>query len=136
MNTSRHFLQANHWIFRKYEPTRFTLFPTLVLLLLEPLTLSVLSADRSSNVDVVQSLIATARASTTAIVYFVFYATLSVSILLYRISPFHPLAKIPGPVMFKLSKFWVVWKLRSAKHHLILKQLHDIYGPVIRIGVA
>ena len=38
----------------------------------------------------------------------VYFATLIGSIAVYRISPFHPLAKYPGPFIAKLSKFWMV----------------------------
>ena len=39
---------------------------------------------------------------------FVYFAALLVSIAAYRISPFHPLARYPGPFVAKLSKLWMV----------------------------
>lgn len=38
----------------------------------------------------------------------IFHTTLISSIVLYRLSPFHPLAKYPGPVLAKISKLWFV----------------------------
>ena len=40
--------------------------------------------------------------------YATFYTTLILSVVLYRLSPFHPLAKYPGPVPAKISNMWFV----------------------------
>jgi hypothetical protein len=37
-----------------------------------------------------------------------YFVTLTGSIAVYRVSPFHPLAKYPGPFIAKLSKLWMV----------------------------
>lgn len=52
----------------------------------------------------------------------------------YRLSPFHPLAKYPGPTLAKLSKLY--WTYLTARGHLFrdAKRLHEEYGDVIRIG--
>ncbi|KAG9314406.1 cytochrome P450 [Chiua virens] len=66
--------------------------------------------------------------------YMLFFTTLFVSIAVYRLSPFHPLAKYPGPVMCKISQLWAVLIYSSGKAHHYRKLLHDQYGPIVRIG--
>ncbi|KAH0838343.1 high nitrogen upregulated cytochrome P450 monooxygenase 2 [Lanmaoa asiatica] len=56
------------------------------------------------------------------------------SILVYRLSPFHPLAKYPGPIMCKISQLWAVVIYSRGKAHQYRKLLHDQYGPIVRIG--
>lgn len=66
--------------------------------------------------------------------YSVFYSTLLTSIVLYRISPFHPLAKYPGPFWAKVSKLWGMYAMSTGKYHEILRRLHEEYGVNVRIG--
>ena len=63
-----------------------------------------------------------------------FFSTLFSSIAIYRLSPFHPLAKYPGPTGCKISALWTVWKVRDGKRYLYIQSLHKQYGDVIRIG--
>ncbi|OBZ68665.1 hypothetical protein A0H81_11383 [Grifola frondosa] len=63
-----------------------------------------------------------------------YLSTLTLSVVLYRLSPFHPLAKYPGPVINKISKLWMAWLARTGKQHLYIQQLHDYYGDVVRTG--
>lgn len=69
-----------------------------------------------------------------ATVYPIYYAVLVLSIVLYRISPFHPLAKYPGPLMGKISKFWGLWIMANGKQHVYIKKLHEKYGMYVRVG--
>ncbi|KAI0355856.1 high nitrogen upregulated cytochrome P450 monooxygenase 2 [Trametes cingulata] len=64
----------------------------------------------------------------------VFFATLLLSTALYRISPFHRLAKYPGPFPCRLSKFWMACISTAGRQHLYIKGLHEGYGDVVRIG--
>ena len=66
--------------------------------------------------------------------YAVFYTALASSIILYRISPLHPLAGYPGPFLFKLSKFVGMYHASRGKQHTLFKALHDKYGPIVRVG--
>lgn len=66
--------------------------------------------------------------------FVVFYSTLVSSITLYRISPFHPLYKYPGPFSAKVTKLWNIWIMAGGKNHVCYKKLHDKYGPYVRIG--
>ncbi|KAF9001083.1 high nitrogen upregulated cytochrome P450 monooxygenase 2 [Cyathus striatus] len=68
------------------------------------------------------------------IAYLISYATLVVSILAYRLSPFHPLSKYPGPTLAKFTKFWGVYQNHTGKLHVTVLNLHRRYGSVVRIG--
>ena len=54
--------------------------------------------------------------------------------LAYRLSSFHPLAKYPGPLLAKTSKWWAAYLSGTGEQHRYLKRLHDRYGDVVRIG--
>ena len=85
--------------------------------------------------------------------YATFYATLALSVIFYRLSPFHPLARYPGPVLARVSKLWFVSVRRSApkysmlilclpkaylgwrgRQHVHYMNLHKKYGDVVRVG--
>ncbi|KAM5536736.1 hypothetical protein V8D89_009575 [Ganoderma adspersum] len=63
-----------------------------------------------------------------------YVTTLAASIAAYRLSPFHPLARYPGPFLGKLSGFWMAYVSTSGRQQHYLKALHDRYGDVLRIG--
>ncbi|KAI9068087.1 high nitrogen upregulated cytochrome P450 monooxygenase 2 [Trametes sanguinea] len=63
-----------------------------------------------------------------------FSITIVVALALYRLSPFHPLARYPGPTPCKLSKFWMAYISLGGYQHLYIKDLHDCYGDIVRIG--
>ena len=66
--------------------------------------------------------------------FFVYYAALTLSIVIYRISPLHPLARYPGPMPAKVTRwYWALISLQG-RNHLRLKELHERYGEVVRIG--
>ncbi|EJF60792.1 cytochrome P450 [Dichomitus squalens LYAD-421 SS1] len=52
----------------------------------------------------------------------------------YRLSPLHPLARYPGPLLCKVSALWLAYKSTSGTQHRYVKSLHDRYGDVVRIG--
>ena len=66
--------------------------------------------------------------------FLTFFSTLFSSVILYRISPLHPLARYPGPVLAKVSKFWHIWNSWDGKQHLYIQALHNKYGDIVRIG--
>ncbi|EJD01468.1 cytochrome P450 [Fomitiporia mediterranea MF3/22] len=68
------------------------------------------------------------------IAFAVFYTTLTTSVVLYRISPFHPLAGYPGPLLARISKLYCLVKMVSGKNHEWYKELHNKYGPYVRVG--
>ncbi|KAF7344421.1 hypothetical protein MSAN_01923300 [Mycena sanguinolenta] len=109
----------NHFFFCNYEPSSANL--PLIFLAVQPVSLLVLIEEPFSFPRLFWS-------------YFVFLGSLSLSIFAYRLSPFHPLAQYPGPVIGKVTKLWGVWKASQGYKHVYHKKLHDIYGPFVRIG--
>ncbi|CAK5273503.1 unnamed protein product [Mycena citricolor] len=69
-----------------------------------------------------------------AATYGVYYASLLASLLTYRLSPFHPLARYPGPLLCKVSKIWLTALSMGGKQHIYYYDLHQKYGDVIRVG--
>jgi len=67
-------------------------------------------------------------------VFGLFWSTLLTSILLYRLSPWHPLAKYPGPFICKLTKFYLAFLSLRGRQHIYYSQLHKKYGDVVRVG--
>jgi len=63
-----------------------------------------------------------------------YWSGLAFFTLAYRLSPFHPLAKYPGPFLSKTSKWWAAYLSGTGDQHRHLKRLHDRYGDVVRIG--
>ena len=54
--------------------------------------------------------------------------------VLYRISPFHPLSKIPGPYLARLSSLWLTYHAWIGDECTTVHHLHQKYGPVVRTG--
>ena len=107
-------------IFKRWEPQRVP--SHIALLLVVPGILSTLLLD---HVPTVMAVVST---------FLGFYATILTSMVSYRLSPWHPLAKYPGPILCKLSKFWIAHIARQGKQHLYMQNLHETYGDVVRIG--
>lgn len=66
--------------------------------------------------------------------YSIFVLTLLSSIFTYRVSPFHPLAQYPGPLLCKASKLWTAYIAYRGKLHHYHRMLHVQYGPIVRVG--
>ncbi|KAF7312090.1 Protein kinase domain-containing protein [Mycena indigotica] len=104
---------TTHALFNRIEPrtapafAALLLLPPLLLFCLIPLTLVSILA---------------------------FYLALSASVILYRISPFHPLASYPGPFIARISKLWLAAIAMSGKQHVYYRDLHRRYGDVVRVG--
>lgn len=64
----------------------------------------------------------------------IYWATLATSIVLYRLSPWHPLAKYPGPLVCKITKFWFAFLSLKGKQHTYYAELHAKYGDIVRVG--
>ncbi|GJE95941.1 cytochrome P450 [Phanerochaete sordida] len=109
-----------HLVFKRWEPTNIGILALLLLAL--PMGLSTLLLPHYG--PLLAPLVALAA----------FHAAMLASIALYRVSPWHPLANYPGPLLAKLSKWWLVWKERHGKQHLYIQELHEQYGDVVRIG--
>ncbi|KAN0137390.1 Cytochrome P450 [Lactarius tabidus] len=74
-------------------------------------------------------------ASAAAVFAFVTYwSALTCFTLMYRFSPFHPLAKYPGPAIAKASKLWGSYHTSTGNIHRCYKNLHERFGDVVRVG--
>lgn len=104
-----------------YEP-RKPLVPVILTLTLTPLTV-VTYHDAWSLSSIVD-------------IYATFLALVCASIVLYRLSPFHPLAQYPGPLLFKVTKLAGAWEAASGNYHVLLRDMHATYGPVVRVGAS
>ncbi|TBU27644.1 high nitrogen upregulated cytochrome P450 monooxygenase 2 [Dichomitus squalens] len=63
-----------------------------------------------------------------------YLATLALSIVVYRLSPFHPLAAYPGPWWAKISMLCTALVASTGTRSKRVRRLHDVYGDVFRIG--
>ncbi|KAF8998289.1 cytochrome P450 [Cyathus striatus] len=103
-----------HFLFNKFEHTHLSLLKPLLLIL---------------------PLFATYSPQTSLLLaYTGTYITLIISILAYRLSPFHPLARYPGPLLARCTKFWGLYYMTTGKFHLKFMEMHRKYGDVIRVG--
>jgi hypothetical protein len=60
--------------------------------------------------------------------------TLVGSILIYRLSPLHPLYHIPGPVIDRCTQLVQFYQLARGRPRIYQQRLHLEYGSVVRIG--
>ncbi|TFK89225.1 high nitrogen upregulated cytochrome P450 monooxygenase 2 [Polyporus arcularius HHB13444] len=60
--------------------------------------------------------------------------TLSISVILYRLSPLHPLAGYPGPLSRKVSMLVPAYLSLSGRKCQYSQALHKQYGDVVRTG--
>lgn len=74
-------------------------------------------------------------ALSTCIAFAFFLAVLTTSVVLYRLSPIHPLARYPGPLPHKISKWYFSWIVMQGQSHIHVQRLHERYGDVVRIGM-
>jgi hypothetical protein len=63
----------------------------------------------------------------------VYLGTLASSIVLYRNSPFHPLASFPGPFWARTTQIWFFWQNYKGTPRLALERVHRQYGDFVRI---
>ena len=108
-------------IFRFFEPR--SLLSRATLLFGVPALLSQLISSTGNSLYAAVPL-----AFTTYIGALIFFS------LVYRLSPFHPLAEYPGPVIAKTSKWWGAYISARGDPHRYIKHLHDRYGDVVRTG--
>ncbi|KAJ7481155.1 high nitrogen upregulated cytochrome P450 monooxygenase 2 [Mycena galericulata] len=110
---------TNHVAFHQYEPQSANI-PAIVLVV-EPMALLFFLGGPLSPARLLWT-------------YAVFWGSLCISIVVYRLSPFHPLAKFPGPTMGKITKLWGFWVASRGHQYRYHKKLHDSYGPYVRTG--
>ncbi|KZP25865.1 cytochrome P450 [Athelia psychrophila] len=108
-------------IFKRYEPN--APLPVAILLLFVPTVLVPLVAPHTPN-----TLLAI------PLTFSVYWASIIAYVSVYRLSPFHPLANYPGPVLGKLTKLTLAWKMYRGRQHLYYQKLHKQYGDIVRVG--
>jgi len=97
-----------------------------ILLLTSPFAIFVLIAKFDKNISI------TVAAQKTAIVGTSYLASLTTSILIYRIF-FHPLRHFPGPFTAKLTKLSHVLRLfKTSDNYVQTDRLHKSYGDIVR----
>ncbi|KAI0687111.1 high nitrogen upregulated cytochrome P450 monooxygenase 2 [Cerioporus squamosus] len=112
-----------HQIFRTHETYRISAHA--VLLLGPPTLLLVLDG----------YLAGVLPTATTLLLYHVQYlSALAALVVLYRISPFHPLWPYPGPFWCRTTKLWHAALATTGRQPQYLQQLHEKYGDIVRIG--
>lgn len=117
-------MQAIHQLFRRREPTIASALLTLAtadaaaFALLERLDLGLPLRTLASVLGV----------STVV--------TLFASIVVYRLSPWHPLARYPGPALRKVSQARTILAAKRGVQYLELKQLHEQHGSIVRTGAC
>ncbi|KAL6308816.1 high nitrogen upregulated cytochrome P450 monooxygenase 2 [Sparassis latifolia] len=107
-------------IFKRYEPIDFSVH--LPLLVIPPTLALPLLLQHLAPLQAV------------FISFSVYYATIVLSVVIYRLSPFHPLARYPGPLLLKISKFPMGWVTFQGRTHTHGRALHKRYGDIVRIG--
>ena len=65
-----------------------------------------------------------------------YWGVLLLSLTAYRVSPFHPLARYPGPFLCRLTQFRMVLAGRGGRRYLYVQALHERYGDIVRIGIS
>ena len=68
--------------------------------------------------------------------YGTYISTLVTSVVLYRISPVHPLASYPGPFWCRISKLWMAILAFRGRQTRWFTALHDKYGDIVRVGTC
>ncbi|KAI0865193.1 cytochrome P450 oxidoreductase [Xylaria cubensis] len=81
-----------------------------------------------STQHIVTSLISSARVDRLVIVLF------GLAIYLVRTYYYHGLNKIPGPFIASITSLWKWNAVRREEMHTISADLHDKFGPLVRIG--
>ncbi|KAJ7183193.1 cytochrome P450 [Mycena filopes] len=112
---------TSHLVFKRLEPR--ALLHILGLLIAPPILLTALVVSHMPNI-----------LSAVALTFCVYLASLTTSIVTYRLSASHPLAKYPGPLLCKVSKLWFTWTALKGKQHMYYSELHQRFGDVVRIG--
>ncbi|KAI1789718.1 high nitrogen upregulated cytochrome P450 monooxygenase 2 [Ganoderma leucocontextum] len=118
------FALVAHQIFRTHES--YSTIAHFVLLSLPPglaFSSTILLSDNSPSVS-----------WTLFLCYGTYLSTLVTSVVLYRLSPVHPLASYPGPFWCRISKLWLATIAGTGKQSRWFAALHDKCGDIVRVG--
>ncbi|KAI0329906.1 high nitrogen upregulated cytochrome P450 monooxygenase 2 [Cubamyces sp. BRFM 1775] len=109
-----------HQIFKRFEPDSIPIH--LALLFLPPTIFTYLL---HAHISLPTAIFAS---------FGTYLTTLLLSIAVYRLSPWHPLARYPGPLYLRVSKLPLTWIASTGKQHKFVKKLHERYGDIVRTG--
>ncbi|KAI9069564.1 cytochrome P450 [Trametes sanguinea] len=109
-----------HQIFKRFEPD--SILAHFALVLLPPALFSYLLAAHISLAKAIPAAFGT------------YWTALLLSVVAYRLSPWHPLARYPGPAYLKVSKLPLTWVASRGRQHKFIKALHEQYGDAVRTG--
>jgi hypothetical protein len=113
-------VQLSHLVCHYRAPASIPAF--LATLLLPPAALSYVVPSTSPVLGFFQHLA-------------LYWISLGTSIAFYRLSPFHPLAKIPGPALAKVSRLWAARHVMAGRQHVLSHELFEHYhSDIIRTG--
>lgn len=117
-------LKACHWFFKTFEPRNRSLFNAIItFIIIPPSVFAFVFRNFYGHLSAAMLLSHT-----------LYITTLFTSIILYRLSPFHPLAEVPGPTIGKISKLWSLYIACTNQQLSYIQKLHAQYGPVVRTG--
>lgn len=68
------------------------------------------------------------------VAYGTYYCSTILSTVVYRLSSKHSMAMYPGPLPCKVTKLWMVYQANTGKLHEYIRNLHEKYGSIVRIG--
>jgi len=63
-----------------------------------------------------------------------YITTIAFLTVAYRLSPFHPLARFPGPILYKVSTLRLGLLTASGHRSFAIRELHKRYGDFVRTG--
>ncbi|RPD57205.1 high nitrogen upregulated cytochrome P450 monooxygenase 2, partial [Lentinus tigrinus ALCF2SS1-7] len=63
-----------------------------------------------------------------------YLATLVASVVVYRLSPLHPLAQFPGPLWRRVSMIGPAVVASKGNRHRTFVEMHEKYGDIVRTG--
>lgn len=105
-------MQGIHPFIKRREPSVVQFFSTLFASSIAVLAYSVLNENLG--------LWSATKLAARVIAYFL--GGLCSSVIVYRLSPWHPLANYPGPALAKLSKWYMAYWIGKGDRHLLLQR--------------
>ncbi|KAJ3758471.1 cytochrome P450 [Lentinula raphanica] len=115
--------QKSHLLFKRVEPSVISFLALVLGIYAAAGTYTYATTSRIMDIILFAGLVVSG-----------YLSGLSSSIILYRLSPWHPLSQYPGPTPAKITKWYMAFWIAKGSRHLKLQELHRIYGPWIRIG--
>ncbi|TFK89227.1 high nitrogen upregulated cytochrome P450 monooxygenase 2 [Polyporus arcularius HHB13444] len=113
-----------HHVFRRHET--YSLRAHALLIFVPPFVIATHYVHRPDGYGTLAHLFAKSLA--------IHVVALLSSIVVYRLSPWHPLARFPGPPLRKVSELVGAYYAAIGKKATAISELHKQYGSVVRTG--